>query len=292
MTNERFPLISIITPVYNGAEYLRELVESVRAQDYPNLEHIVIDDGSNDGGATLDVLKAYPHLRWWSRENRGQYATMNEGLQAARGEIVCFICADDLMQPGALWAAARWFEAHPGFEAVYGLTGYISEQGRPLSIKHFVRYAPIKYYPYFAQIQHCSLYVLRKALMAKGLFFQEHICYVADYDWIIRMIKASLPIGFIDARLSAIRVHPRQISTLNRSEMNAAQYQVAASHGYGGLKYGLYINILHVFVLAEQLRDAFDAGGMTGVIAYLKSWGKNKFAPLVMRKLAGLLRPR
>ena len=74
------PLITIITPVYNGAEYLDELIQSVLRQDYPNIEHLIIDDGSQDGGATVSVLQKYPHLRWWSRENKGQYATMNEGL--------------------------------------------------------------------------------------------------------------------------------------------------------------------------------------------------------------------
>ncbi|MBE3118290.1 MAG: glycosyltransferase, partial [Candidatus Atribacteria bacterium] len=96
------PLVSIITPVYNGAAFIEELILSVQRQDYPNIEHIIIDDGSRDDGATIAILKRYPHLRWWSRENKGQYATMNEGLEAAKGEFVCFISADDLLTPGAV----------------------------------------------------------------------------------------------------------------------------------------------------------------------------------------------
>ena len=58
------PLVSIITPVYNGAEYLEELIISVRDhQDYPYIEHIIIDDGSTDDGETVSILKKYPHLR-------------------------------------------------------------------------------------------------------------------------------------------------------------------------------------------------------------------------------------
>jgi glycosyltransferase involved in cell wall biosynthesis len=53
------PLVSIITPVYNGAEYLDELIQSVLRQDYPNIEHLIIDDGSQDDGATVSVLKKY-----------------------------------------------------------------------------------------------------------------------------------------------------------------------------------------------------------------------------------------
>src|SRR5574341_2572398 len=82
------PLVTIMTPVYNGAAYLEELIASVRDQDYPYVEHLIIDDGSTDNGVTVEILRKYPHLRWWSRPNQGQYATMNEGLQAAQGELI------------------------------------------------------------------------------------------------------------------------------------------------------------------------------------------------------------
>src|SRR5438876_704742 len=72
-----------------------ELIKSVLEQDYLHIEHIIIDDGSTDDGATVEVLKRYPHLRWWSRENKGQYATLNEGLATARGSVVGIISADD-----------------------------------------------------------------------------------------------------------------------------------------------------------------------------------------------------
>jgi glycosyltransferase involved in cell wall biosynthesis len=62
------PLVSIMTPVYNGSKYIEELILSVKSQDYTEIEHIVIDDGSADNGATVDILKRYPHVRWWSRE--------------------------------------------------------------------------------------------------------------------------------------------------------------------------------------------------------------------------------
>src|SRR5215207_4022064 len=94
-------LVSIITAVRNGAPYLESLIESVLAQDYTNFEHIIIDDGSDDNDATVSILKRYPHIRWWSCENKGQYATQNEGLVAAKGSIVGIISADDVyLTPG------------------------------------------------------------------------------------------------------------------------------------------------------------------------------------------------
>src|SRR3990172_9086208 len=85
-------LISVITAVYNGADYLPDLIESVQAQDYTHYEHIIIDDGSTDDGATVAVLQRYAQadsrIRWWTRENKGQYTTQNEAIEAARGDTI------------------------------------------------------------------------------------------------------------------------------------------------------------------------------------------------------------
>jgi len=88
------PRISVITPVWNGSAYLVPLIESVLQQDYPHYEHIVIDDGSTDEGATVAILQQYKHLRWWSHANKGQYETQNDGLKAATGDIVVIISSD------------------------------------------------------------------------------------------------------------------------------------------------------------------------------------------------------
>jgi glycosyltransferase involved in cell wall biosynthesis len=273
------PLVSIITPVYNGAKYLPELIESVRDQDYPNIEHIIIDDGSTDSNATVEALERYPHLRWWSRENHGQYATMNEGMEAARGEIVCFISADDMMTAGAISSAVAELTCHPAYDGIYGLTNYISEDNRPLNIKNSVRYAPLKYFPYFAQIQHSSLYLYKKSLREKGLSLDTKIKFVGDYDWIIRLIGSGLQIGFIDSTLSTIRVHPSQASTVNRMAMMEEQFQVAGHHGYGGIKYLLFLNILRLLNFYDQATFAYQQNGIRGAGRYGESWVRNKLLP-------------
>ena len=158
------PLISIITAVHNGADYLRPLIDSVLQQDYPNVEHIVIDDGSNDGGATVEILEHYPHLRWWSRENRGQYATQNEGIKAARGEIVGIISADDLYEtPDTFSRVVNYWQDHPGCNMVYGKTRRIDAAGQlfPYQLDVTGHY-PLDWLRYVLYIQHCSLFVTRK----------------------------------------------------------------------------------------------------------------------------------
>src|SRR5207247_391526 len=100
MITNTYPLVSIVTPAYNQAEYLAETIESVLAQDYPNLEYIVLDDGSTDH--TREVLKKYDgKLRWESHKNMGQARTLNEGWRKANGVYIGYLSSDDILYPGA-----------------------------------------------------------------------------------------------------------------------------------------------------------------------------------------------
>src|SRR5262245_2614541 len=96
----RPPRISIVTPSFNQARYIGKTIESVSAQRYPDVEHIVIDGGSRDG--TLDVLAGHPHLRVISEPDRGHADAVNKGFRLATGEIWAFLNSDDTLVPGAL----------------------------------------------------------------------------------------------------------------------------------------------------------------------------------------------
>lgn len=95
------PLVSIVTPAYNQADYLAEAIESVLAQDYPNIEYIVLDDGSIDD--TPQVLQRYDGLVFQERhDNMGQARTVNKGWQLASGTYIGYLSSDDLLYPGAI----------------------------------------------------------------------------------------------------------------------------------------------------------------------------------------------
>ncbi len=112
------PKISLITPCLNRERLIREAVESAMHQEYPALEHIVIDGASTD--RTLDVLREYPHLRVVSEPDTGMYNAINKGIRLARGEIIGLLNTDDLLAEGALEAVAQAFNEHPDAMAVVG----------------------------------------------------------------------------------------------------------------------------------------------------------------------------
>ncbi len=95
------PLVSIIIPCYNGERFVAEAIESALAQTYPHKEVIVIDDGSTDN--SLEVIKSFgDKIRWETGPNRGGCAARNRGIELARGELIQFLDADDILHPQKL----------------------------------------------------------------------------------------------------------------------------------------------------------------------------------------------
>ena len=111
-------LVSIVIPAYNHAGYLDEAIQSVLAQTYPNVELIVLNDGSTD--ETAEVLRRWgDRFRWETHANMGQSATLNKGWGIAHGEILGYLSADDALTPEAVSTAIAEFLAYPDAIATY-----------------------------------------------------------------------------------------------------------------------------------------------------------------------------
>ena len=115
-----FPIISIITVVYNAAATLEETIKSVLAQTYENLEYVIVDGGSTDG--TLDILKRYqnPKITWKSEPDKGIYDAMNKGIKMAKGEWIYFLGADDTFYNLQVLADIFSDQNNEGYDLLYG----------------------------------------------------------------------------------------------------------------------------------------------------------------------------
>jgi glycosyltransferase involved in cell wall biosynthesis len=113
------PLVTVIIGAYDAERYLAEAIDSVLAQTHPNLELIVVDDGSTD--STAEVAEAYgPPVRCICQENGGMAASRNRAIPEARGTYFSFLDADDRFPPDKLRGQLAVFEADPELEIVYG----------------------------------------------------------------------------------------------------------------------------------------------------------------------------
>lgn len=123
--------VSIVTPSYQMSRFLKETIDCVLAQTYRPIEYLILDAGSTDG--TLDLLKSYgDRISWVSRPDQGAQFAIRDGLAAAKGEILAWLNADDLLMPDAVEQAVRALEAAPSLAAVYGDGLWVDEHAQPL----------------------------------------------------------------------------------------------------------------------------------------------------------------
>jgi glycosyltransferase involved in cell wall biosynthesis len=139
------PLVTVVTAVFNGQAYLAGCLESVLRQDYPNIEHIVLDGGSSDG--TVEVLRKYDDriAYWKSESDKGIYDAWNKALAMANGEWICFLGVDDVLLPGAVSAYMDLAQSNPQAEYMSSRvrwvhpSGYQFTYGKPWKWPHFSR---------------------------------------------------------------------------------------------------------------------------------------------------------
>jgi glycosyltransferase involved in cell wall biosynthesis len=126
---KHFPLVSIVTPTYNQAEYLAETIESVLSQTYSNIEYIVIDDGSTDN--TQEVLSRFDsRIRHERHSNVGQAKTLNRGWAMSSGSLLGYLSSDDRLVPDAVARLVEGLSQHMEAAVVYCDYDLIDAKGR------------------------------------------------------------------------------------------------------------------------------------------------------------------
>ncbi|MCW5850182.1 MAG: glycosyltransferase family 2 protein [Anaerolineae bacterium] len=166
-----WPLVSVIIPVHNGEAYLAEAVASIRAQDYPALEIIIVDDGSTDG-TPIVVGRLGDDIQYERQAQAGPAAARNRGLTLAGADIVAFLDADDVWPPGKLRAQVGRLLAEPALDVVLG------------------RVQPLNVPPSAASEGvidvHLGSAVFRRSVFDHVGLFDEGLTYSEDHDWFLR----------------------------------------------------------------------------------------------------------
>jgi len=127
------PLVSVVTASYDMGHYLPQAVNSVLAQSYPNVEVVVVDDGSRDDTpAVCEQFRGNPRVIVHRQANGGQASAKNKGVQLARGEFIAFLDADDLWKPDKLKLQMPLFDGRPHVGVVYSDYEMMDGEGRPI----------------------------------------------------------------------------------------------------------------------------------------------------------------
>jgi len=203
----RRPAVTIVTPSFNQGEFIRATIESVLAQDYPELQYIVMDGGSTDQTAAIAAEYA-GRLTWICEKDRGQAHAINKGFAMAQGEIVAWLNSDDILLPGAVRRAVDAFAVAPAqVGAVYGEGYRMDREGKITG--RFRATEPFNLW----KLVYLSDYVLqqsaffRRAAVEEVGWLDESLHYALDWDLLIRLGK-HFGLYYVPDYLGVLREYP------------------------------------------------------------------------------------
>ena len=187
------PLVSIVIPVYNGANFLAEAIDSALAQTYPNIEIIVVNDGSNDNGETEKIALSYSDkIKYFSQENGGVAAALNTAIAKMSGEYFSWLSHDDLYFPNKVQAQVDALMKMERRDVVlYSDLGIFYSTPDTLRICRLPGVDPDDFrYTLTVSIpvNGCSLLIPKQAFFDCGIF-DTKLRYTQDYDLWFRMAE-------------------------------------------------------------------------------------------------------
>jgi glycosyltransferase involved in cell wall biosynthesis len=199
------PRVTVITPTYNRADLLPETIESILSQDYPNLEYIVLDDGSKDH--TGEVLQKYGNrLLWKSHPNMGEVRTVNAGFQMATGDIIGVVNSDDPLLPGAIRIIVEYLQNNPNVLVAYPDWNYIDQNSIPYRSMHRPEYDYVGMVSSHLCYPGPGSFFRKEGISLTGGGRDPSYRYVSDFDFWLRLGLFG-PFIHVPLTLATFRVH-------------------------------------------------------------------------------------
>lgn len=305
---KRNPLVSIVIPAYNASNYLAEAIDSALAQTYSNVEIIVVNDGSNDNGATKNVAMSYgDKIRYYEKENGGSSSALNLGIKHMNGEWFSWLSHDDLYYPDKIQKEIEYLEntviAEKDYQNHVLFSAYelINSEGLVIrresnrkrnktniaieSIEHnaYLISQPRKY-----NFHGCSCLIHKSVFETVGVF-DEQLRLLNDVEMWFRIHAKGYVIHYVPKILVKGRVHSKQVSNTIGYSVNHPEQDMLWNRRIEWLNHN-HMNCCKVFELLG--RDAYLCGRITdGQKAFeiVKSIQSNKTLELLLKKNVYLL---
>jgi glycosyltransferase involved in cell wall biosynthesis len=203
------PLVSVIIPCYNHAEYLQEAFESVWQQKYPALEVIVVDDGSSDD--TKGVVEKSAGVKYIHQANQGLSAARNTGIRHSKGELLVFLDADDWLLPGAINTNVVYLQQNEKLAFVSGAHEkvFVDEE----TVKEEVYEVPSDHYLHLLQGNYIGMHatVMYRRWVFEEFTYDTSLKACEDYDLYLKVAR-KYPVLHHTTKIAAYRLHTSNMS--------------------------------------------------------------------------------
>jgi len=211
------PLVSIVTPSYNQGQFIEATLLSVKNQDYPQIEHLVIDGGSSDN--TAEILKKYDkeyNLKWISEPDKGQSDAVNKGFERADGQIIGWLNSDDVyVDRHAISCVVNKFEEFNDVDVIYGDGIDVGENNLVLKAIHNIPWFSFNRLVRFDFIIQPSCFLRREIVQQHKL--DTKIDLPMDYEYYLRLAGLGIKFRHVNRVLAATRWHG-EAKSMSRAE--------------------------------------------------------------------------
>ena len=225
------PKFSIVTPSYQQAAFIERTIASVADQEYPAIEHIVIDGNSGDG--TQDILRRnHDRLAYWiSEPDHGQSHAINKGFRVSSGEIMAYLNSDDIYLPGTLSTVADAFAGDPELDVVYGHRIIINEEDLEIG-RWIIPAHDSEVLKYMDWVPQETLFWRRRAWERVGQL-DESLKFAMDWDLMTRFDRHGLKIRRLNRFLGGFRLHSTQKTLAAMSLIGTPEIEMIRRRNFG-----------------------------------------------------------
>jgi glycosyltransferase involved in cell wall biosynthesis len=227
---DQWPKITLVTPVFNSAQYLEQTIQSVISQQYPNLEYFIEDGASTD--ASLDIIRKYEaNLSGWTTEpDEGMYDALNRGFARSSGEIMGWISATDMLHTRSLYVVGSVFKALPQVEWITGRPTGFSEDGMPVGVSRSLkRWSRVRFLAGSNRyIQQESTFWRRSLWEKAGAYLDASRRDGSDFELWVRFFRHAR-LYSVDALIGGFRVHSDSLSLNSPLDYNRIHDQIIAA---------------------------------------------------------------
>lgn len=221
------PKVSIVIPVYNGANYLREAIESVLNQSYKEYEIIIVNDGSDDGGKTKEIALSYGEaIRYFEKENGGVASALNFGIRRMKGDYFAWLSHDDVFCENKLTDQMHAILTSGSEETIAMGNYYLCNQDLTERIcTEFERFYPIEeicrsvFLLFWGEV-HFSSFLFHKRHFERIGLFREDLLTAQDNDFIFRLLRGQTPV-FVKQPVSKVRLHKESGTSCVKPQVDA-----------------------------------------------------------------------